>query len=65
MEDLVLTKYKEAAQKIRNNEFEISPLFLDNGGACKYCEYRDICFVKANQRRGKNEEDDNDGDELV
>ena len=66
MEDLVLEKYKEAARKIRNNEFEISPLFIEEGGACKFCEYRDICFVKASQRRGKNDkEDDDNGDEVV
>ena len=66
MEDLVLEKYKEAAKKIRNNEFEISPLFIEEGGACKFCEYRDICFVKASQRRGKNnKEDDDNGDGVV
>ena len=64
MEDLVLEKYKEAARRIRNNEFEIAPLSIGDSDACKYCEYRDICFVKGSQVRtkeSKNDETDESG----
>ena len=60
MSDLVLEKYREASRRIRNNQFEISPLFLDRNGACKYCQHKDICFVRANQKREKKKEDEED-----
>lgn len=68
MIDLTLEKYLEASDKIRNNLFDIYPLFLDNGGACKYCKHKDICFVKVSQRHGKDDdsiEEAEDGDEMV
>ncbi|MCQ2087127.1 MAG: PD-(D/E)XK nuclease family protein [Bacilli bacterium] len=58
MQDIVLDKYLEVDRKIRNNEFEIAPLFVDANDPCKYCEHRDICFVRDYQKRGKKEEED-------
>ena len=68
--DIVKTKYIEADSKIRNNEFTINPLILgknDNKYSCKYCEFKDICFVKHSQKNFadqnviiSDEEDDDD-----
>lgn len=59
--------YLEADQRIRNNGFSINPLYIDdNKNGCKYCNYKDICFLKEYQRRypdnlnEENEEDDSD-----
>lgn len=50
--EIALRKYLEADANIRNNQFIINPLFKSKSdNACKYCEYRDICFVKKSQRR--------------
>lgn len=50
--EIALRKYLEADANIRNNNFIINPLFKSKSdNACKYCEYRDICYVKKNQRR--------------
>lgn len=49
--DVVKEKYFEASKLIRNNEFKIEP--ADRGGAsnraCKYCSYKDICYVREKQ----------------
>ncbi len=59
--EIVKGKYLEADERIRNNEFPINPLFKKkNDGACKYCTYRDICYVKSNQKRMLNELDNSD-----
>ena len=45
-------KFKEADTRIRNNDFPINPLYYKNSdNACQYCPYKDICCVKASQRR--------------
>ena len=42
----------QADKRIRNNDFPINPLYTsEREKACTYCQYRDICFVKSNQRR--------------
>ena len=57
--DTVKDLFYDAARKIRNNDFEISPLFSkEKDGACKYCDFKDICYVKAAQRRLPKEEED-------
>ena len=38
-------KYIEAAEGIRKNEFRIYP-FMDNEPECRYCKYKDICYVR-------------------
>ena len=65
---IAMRKYQEADRRIRNNEFSINPLYIKKSdNACQYCEYRDICFVKPNQRRylsdkkpEESEEEDNE-----
>ena len=42
-------KIKEANQKIRENKFDIKPVFYKNDLPCKYCSYRDICFLRQEQ----------------
>lgn len=59
----VLNKYLEADRAIRNNEFQISPLFLTSDGPCKYCNHKDICFLRSYQKRSKNDDDDEGDDE--
>lgn len=42
---------KEAVTKIESGDFKIAPSsFGGKYNACKYCSYRDICFVKESQR---------------
>lgn len=36
----------EADEKIRNNEFNISPIKASQIDPCKYCDYKFICFKK-------------------
>lgn len=36
----------EADEKIRNNEFNISPIKTSQIDPCKYCDYKFICFKK-------------------
>ena len=50
--ETALRKFLEADKNIRENNFKINPYYKDdNTNACKYCEYKDICFVRAYQRR--------------
>ena len=42
MEKLIL----EADQKIRNNEFDISPIKTSSVDPCRFCAYKYICFKK-------------------
>lgn len=37
-------------KKIRENQFPVRPQFLDKEGPCKYCSFRDICYVKNEQK---------------
>ena len=47
---IALDCYKRADKKIRQNKFEIAPVFVDKEDPCKYCNFRDICFVKPEQK---------------
>lgn len=47
--DSAEAKIKEANQKIRENKFDIKPVYYKNDLPCKYCSYRDICFLKQAQ----------------
>ena len=59
--DKTKEKYLEAASKIRNNQFEIHPL-KDKEVECKYCKYKDICYVRGYQFNevSKSEEGENE-----
>ena len=62
--NIVKEKYLEADKRIRNNEFPINPLYISKQSyACKYCEYKDICFVKSSQRRYLSNNEDEEEDE--
>lgn len=66
--EVALRKLLEADTRIRNNDFVINPLFIaENKGGCTYCPYKDICYVKASQKRfisGENiDESEDDSDE--
>lgn len=54
--------YLDMASRIRNNDFPISPLYISkNENACQYCPFKDICYVKPNQRKlaeGSEDEED-------
>ena len=58
-------KLLEADERLRKNDFIVNPFYVsksDNG--CKYCDYKDICFVKRSQRRyvgEENLEEEDDG----
>ena len=60
--ETALIKIKEAAEKIRENEYPISPYFIDTKykNGCAYCDNRDICFVKEIQKRFIKEGGDED-----
>lgn len=42
-------KIQEANRIIRNNEFLIAPKHVKNDSACKYCGYKDVCYLRPNQ----------------
>lgn len=46
----VLELYKNMDINLRNNNFEIKPLFFnENDNACRFCSYKDICHVRRAQ----------------
>ena len=48
---LVEKKIKFAAEKIMNAEFSINPKIIDKDNiGCKNCKYKDICFVKEDDK---------------
>lgn len=55
LQDVTLEKYLEADAGIRKNQFDIAPLFLTAEGPCKFCKHKDICFLREDQKRGKEE----------
>lgn len=45
--EIVETKIKEASIDIRNGKFEINPKLIGTKMyGCKFCKYKDICFMK-------------------
>ena len=47
--NLVDKKIDEAKDKILNADFEIDPKRVGfNNVSCKYCKYKDICFMNQN-----------------
>lgn len=45
--NLVDKKIKEATKNIENNNFDINPKSINNENvSCKFCKYRDICYMK-------------------
>ena len=57
----VKNKYLEAAKAIRENKFEIHP-FKDGESECRYCTYKDICYVRSSQVNNiaKDKEEENE-----
>lgn len=58
--------YLEADQKIRDNQFNVSPKRYSSSTSCQYCPYNDICYVKYYQfvtieDEEQDEEEANDG----
>ena len=52
---------------IRNNDFKIKPIFYTKDeNACKYCEYRELCYLRYEQKMilGNLEEESGDGEEM-
>lgn len=59
--DIALHLYRKMSVNLRNNSFTISPLFFNkDDNACKWCSYRDICYLREKQIRKivKEEKDD-------
>ena len=51
-ESIVKEIYETKNREIRDNKFDISPSYIsDDKNACKYCPYRDICYVSVKDRR--------------
>jgi len=49
---IVTDLYIKMDEELRNNNFAISPYFLnERTNGCSYCPHRDICFVRKNQFR--------------
>jgi CRISPR/Cas system-associated exonuclease Cas4 (RecB family) len=43
--------FESINSSIRKNDFHILPkVFNSNKSACKYCTYKDICYVKESQK---------------
>lgn len=56
-QQIALNFYKTNDLRIRNNDFQIKPKFFSqNKNACKYCSYKDICYVRESQREYVTEE---------
>lgn len=50
-ENIVSSLYVEMDKKLRNNEFPIRPLvFSSNDDSCQYCPYKDVCYVRYEQK---------------
>jgi ATP-dependent helicase/DNAse subunit B len=53
--------YIDMDAKLRNNEFDIKPIFFSSrDNACMYCPYRDVCFVRREQFDDKSGGEDED-----
>ena len=55
---------KRTIISIRNNDFKISPKLENDDENCKYCDFKEICYLRAYQKRKINNSDggeDNDG----
>ena len=59
-ETTIRALYQDMANRIRNNDFVINPLYVKDIKSCDYCNYGDVCFVKAFQRRVLEEEEKED-----
>lgn len=48
LKDVANQMVLETLDKIRNNEFDISPIKFNNQMdlPCKYCDYKDVCFMQ-------------------
>jgi len=65
LSDNTLQLFIEGNRKIRQNIFPVRPQFLDQEGPCKRCPFKDICYVKHEQKAFpkdmKQEEIENNG----
>lgn len=50
LSDSALQLFIEGNSKIRQNLFPVRPQFLDVEGPCKRCPFKDICYVKYEQK---------------
>lgn len=47
IENIVVSKIKDCANKINDGSFEIAPKVVDNKNiSCSFCNYKDICYKK-------------------
>ena len=59
--ETVTELYKNMSAKLRDNIFDINPYFVsDRDNACQYCPYKDICYVRNNQYRLLEKEENED-----
>ena len=59
--NITLNLFKEMNSNLRNNNFDIHPYFKnerDNG--CQYCPYKDICYVRKDQYKLIDQEENED-----
>ncbi len=65
IEKIVSEKIKEASNKIWNGEFSINPKIINKENiGCKYCSYRDICYLKDQDKVYINITEEGDDNEL-
>ena len=50
-ESIVKQIYIQKNKEIRENKFQIAPGYAKDEDACKYCNYKDICYMNAKNRR--------------
>lgn len=50
LSDMALQLFIEGNRNIRQNIFSVRPQFLDQDGPCKRCPFKDICYVKYEQK---------------
>jgi ATP-dependent helicase/DNAse subunit B len=53
--------YLKMDRDLRQNFFNIKPIFFsDRDNACQYCPYKDVCYVRKDQRNVIKKEEDSD-----
>ena len=50
LSDKALQLFVEGNRKIRQNIFPVRPQFFDQEGPCKHCSFKDICYVRYEQK---------------
>lgn len=62
LSELAKGQIEMAAERIRNGDFEISPIAIGQMNACAYCPYADVCYRRDDMFRYEEGGDDDEAD---